>query len=200
MSENPPKQEVLEGELVQPNPVGPPTIPIDPEKLSYMVQYGATCAECASEFKCSEDTIVRFVIRTFGMNYAEFSKHYRGQVLIRLKEAQIKTALGHTEERTVLKRRKIKRKGIDANGRPYEEITDEWVPYTVKHTMAPNAFMQIWLGKNLLGQIDHERAAPPESANSLPYDKPTIVVNVTSPKPDMESIKKEWTDQENGED
>jgi hypothetical protein len=66
---------------------------IDPGKLEGMVMYGATCLECANEFDCSEDTIVRFVKKHYRMNYAEFSYKKQGSIRLRLRQKQIKMAL-----------------------------------------------------------------------------------------------------------
>lgn len=74
-------------------PVGRPPIPIDPGRLEGMVSYGATCLECAEQFNCSDDAIVAFIKRTYGMNFAEFAYKKQGNIRLRLRQKQIDLAL-----------------------------------------------------------------------------------------------------------
>ena len=68
-------------------------IEIDQGRLEGMVTYGATCLDCANEFDCSEDTIVNFVKKTYGMNFSEFSNKKQGTIRMKLRHKQIQMAL-----------------------------------------------------------------------------------------------------------
>ena len=71
----------------------PSTVKIDAHLLETIMSYGATCLDCANEFDCSEDTIVRFIKSKWGMNYAEFSKKRQGKVRIKLRQKMLQLAL-----------------------------------------------------------------------------------------------------------
>lgn len=68
-------------------------LPIDEGILETMVMYGATCLDCADKFNCSEDTIVRYIKKNYGMNFAEFSDKKKSAVRMKLREKQIQMAL-----------------------------------------------------------------------------------------------------------
>lgn len=72
---------------------GRPKIPIDSDKLDIMLSYGATCLECAEQFHCSEDTIVRFVKEMHGITFADYAFKKQGSVRLRLRQKQINMAL-----------------------------------------------------------------------------------------------------------
>lgn len=68
-------------------------IKIDDNVLETMLQYGATCLDCSDRFNCSEDTIVRYIKRKHGLNFAEYSNKRMATVRLKLREKQIQTAL-----------------------------------------------------------------------------------------------------------
>jgi len=66
---------------------------IDQGRFEGMVTFGATCLDCANEFNCTEESIVRYVKRTYGTNFVEFSNKKRGTVRMKLRHKQIQLAL-----------------------------------------------------------------------------------------------------------
>lgn len=73
--------------------LGRKEIQIDKGKLEIAMMYGATCADCAGMFFCSDDTIVRFIKKEYGMNFAEFSDKRQSEIRLKLRQKQIQVAL-----------------------------------------------------------------------------------------------------------
>lgn len=72
---------------------GRPRIKIDKNVLDVMLQYGATCLDCADKFNCSEDTIANYIKRKYKMNFSEYSHKRQATVRMKLREKQIQMAL-----------------------------------------------------------------------------------------------------------
>lgn len=66
---------------------------IDPGKLEILCRYGASCLDCADEFDCSEDTIVRYIKDNYGLNFKDYRKKKQGKVRMQLRQKQIEVAL-----------------------------------------------------------------------------------------------------------
>ena len=73
--------------------MGRPPVNIDPGKLDGMLMFGATCLECANEFNCDEQAVVRFVKRNYQTTFKEYSHKKHGATRIRLRQKQIELAM-----------------------------------------------------------------------------------------------------------
>lgn len=166
---------------------GRPPIPIDPEKLEHIVSLGGTCLECASEFKCSEDTIQRFVEERYGTNFAAFRDYHHAKLQTQIRQAQVKLAMGYTTKKNV----KRKRKHHDPKlGVVIEEFWE-----TIEVRVPPNPLMLKWLGVQVLGQTDRVLVRP-DALKALSGPEPlTLDITVKTDKP-IETLTAEWVDQE----
>lgn len=168
-------------------PVGRPHIPINPARLEEIVMIGATCLECASEFNCSEDTIVNFVKDNYGMNFSEFRDFHFAKTQIRLKRAQLQIALGGKFKKMIKTRKRTKN--------PDGSVTIEEVPTVYEYEAPPNVRMLEFLGRALLKQSD-ESAAVPEHLKNLSTEAPKVEIIVNSKEPVPDKIVESWVDQE----
>jgi len=107
---------------------GRPSIPIDFDVLEAMMQYGATCLDCAGRFMCSEDTIQRAVKEHYEMNYAALSDKLMHKVRIKLRQKMFDSAMsGNTAIMIFLAKNWLAmkdRQDIDLTTK-YKDITDE---------------------------------------------------------------------------
>jgi len=111
---------------------GRPCKDFDQELFLKYCKYMCTQEEIADFFKCDVDTINAWCKRTFKETFSEVYKKNQSFTKISLRRAQIQTALGKEEKTEYLPDGgKIVTKGI-----------------------APNPMMQVWLGKQYLGQSD----------------------------------------------
>jgi hypothetical protein len=66
---------------------------IDADVLDAMIQYGATCTDCAGRFNCSNDTIVRFIKDKYSMNFADYSDKMMFNVRMKLRDRMFRAAM-----------------------------------------------------------------------------------------------------------
>ena len=105
---------------------------IDTEQVIKLASYSCTNIEIANFFGCSPDLLEK--------NYQEYLKKGRVNTKIRLRKAQLMRALGDTD----------KRKKIQGNGG--ELIDNPGYGDSKNNGSVP---MQIWLGKQILGQSEN---------------------------------------------
>lgn len=72
---------------------GRPKVEINSEMLDAILSFGASCADCAGQFNCSEDTIARFIKSQHGVTFAEYSDKKRALIRNKLRQKQIQMAL-----------------------------------------------------------------------------------------------------------
>lgn len=116
------KQSTATAQPTQGRPVGRPRKEIDLKVLENLCRINCTKEEIASVLEVSSDTIERYILEKFKVNFAVFFKRFQGSGKISLRRMQWASA----------------RKG--------------------------NVTMQIWLGKQYLGQADKvEAIGPPDT-------------------------------------
>lgn len=98
---------------------------IDFDQLDRLIQIGCTGEECASFFRIDYDTLNSITKREKNISFSEYVKKGNADFKVSLRRAQIRTALG-------------------------SEVKDD--KGKVVHRIAPSPVMQIWLGKQHLGQ------------------------------------------------
>lgn len=153
-----------------------------------MLMYGATQWECASEFNCNESTIARFVEDHYGMNFADLRAQQFSKIQLRLKQAQIRSALGGTIKKTYFD----KRKTILKDGTRIEEM----VPRVVDEEVPPNVVMQMWLGKQLLGQSDEAKIDQDLEQMRARFERPMVKIEVqNSDGQTIQELEHKWSDQ-----
>lgn len=108
---------------------GAPTKEIDFEQLDKLLKIGATGEEVAHYFDVNYDTLNARIIEKFKLTFSEYHKKHAAEFKTSLRRLQIRSAMGETEK--------------DANGNS-----------TGRYTVPPSVTMQIWLGKQYLGQKD----------------------------------------------
>ena len=102
---------------------------IDPKKVEQLASYGCTNTEIADFYGVGEHVIRK--------SYAEFTTKGRTRVKIRLRQAQMQKAIGtekEVEEKVENGKKTGETKKVSKND--------------------GNVSMQIWLGKQILGQTD----------------------------------------------
>ena len=72
---------------------GRPPIEINQEVLEAMMQYGATCLDCAGRFMCTTDTIVNYIKANYDMNFSELSDKMMHGVRLKLRERMFRAAM-----------------------------------------------------------------------------------------------------------
>jgi len=72
---------------------GRPKIKINEDVLNAMLEYGATCMDCAGKFSCSEDTIVNWLKKHKKMNFSEYSNKMMYKVRMKLREKMFNSAM-----------------------------------------------------------------------------------------------------------
>jgi len=82
---------------IEPKPkrrVGRPCIEINQEEFEKLAGMHCTLAEFAGWFKCSEDTIERWTVKTYGVNFADALKKYSAPGKISLRRKMFESAIG----------------------------------------------------------------------------------------------------------
>lgn len=118
--------------------MGRPYIQINWAEFDKLCGMHCTLIEIADWFGVSEDTIERACKREKGEGFADYYKKRAARGSVSLRRAQMQAALG-SEPRPVLD--DDGRVLLDKKGRPVFSRGKE-----------PNVAMQIWLGKQYLGQ------------------------------------------------
>jgi hypothetical protein len=72
---------------------GRPKVAIDYDVLETMLQYGATCTDCAGRFLCSNDTIERGIKSRYHMTFAELSDKLMHKVRLKLRQKMFESAM-----------------------------------------------------------------------------------------------------------
>jgi len=124
---------------------GRPRIQINWAEFDKLCQLHCTLIEIADWFGCSEDTIERACLREKGANFAEYYKKRAARGSVSLRRAQMSAALGNESRPMMDTDGKVL---VDKKGKP---VYSEGKP--------PNITMQIWLGKQYLGQKENPRDA-----------------------------------------
>ena len=149
--------------LKNPKGGGRPKTEIDLTQLTNLCRLSPTYAEIATFFCCSEETIQRKIVSDEAFLTAYKKGINDGK--LHLRRLQIQTATGREPR---LFKDNDGNAVLNAKGRP---ILIEGEP--------PNPTMQIWLGKQLLGQVDRQEVTgkdggPIEQRTSLSIDATTL--------------------------
>ena len=105
---------------------------VDWNRIDDLLKIGANEEEIATVLGLSSDTLSRRCIAEKQMYFADYIKNGLSEFKIGIRRAQLRSALG------------VPRIVIDENG---ERQANGWL-------QAPSVTMQIWLGKQFLGQSD----------------------------------------------
>ena len=111
---------------------GRPLKEIDQSLFEKYCRYGGTLEEIADYFECDADTINAWCKRTYKQTFSEVLKKHGAFLNLSLRRAQLRSALGSDEK--------------------IEYLPDGTKIVTKGQT--PSIPMQIWLGKQRLGQTD----------------------------------------------
>lgn len=177
--------------------IGRPPIPIDEARLETMLQYGAIQWEVAAQFHCSEDTISRYIEEHYGMSFADLRQQEFSGTQLRLKQAQIRVALGSSVRKTIYLKRRVRRTGIDENGKKYTDTYDEVIPQTIDEEIAPDSKMLMWLGKQLLGQSEEAKMDQDLEKLRERFERPTVQINVQNADgTTIQQLEHQWSDQD----
>ena len=110
---------------------GRPRKEIDMVLLTKLCQFQCTALECAAMLGMSDVTLDTRLVEETGSGFLEFFKSHSGEGKVSLRRAQFKAALGS----------------------PAVEATDTLPAVPM---IRPSITMQIWLGKQWLGQRDEQ--------------------------------------------
>ncbi|MEN8493533.1 hypothetical protein ABFB50_00905 [Dehalococcoides sp. THU3] len=122
--------------------VGRPRINIDWETAKGLCEILCTQEEIASVLRVSVDTLERAAIRKFNHSLSEFMSIHSEAGKASLRRAQWKSCMGVPPQLVTDKNGNVI---LDRKGQP-----------TVIPGIAPSPTMQIWLGKQYLGQVDKQ--------------------------------------------
>jgi len=131
---------------------GRPQIEIDWGIFESLCKIQCTLTEIAGIFKCSVDTIERAVKRKYKETFADVYKRYSAEGKVSLRRMQWASASG--------------RQGIpvkDENGNVV--VSDAGAVQWVQLPSKPDKGMQIWLGKQILGQKEQTETTIPEGVD-----------------------------------
>jgi len=134
----------------KPGTGGRPRKDLDEKLFIKYCKYGATQTEISDYFDCDVNTINAWCKRTYKQTFSEVYKKHTAFLNLSLRGAQIRMAIG-VEERT-------------------EYLKDG--TKIVYKGQAPNAMMQVWLGKQRLGQSDQ----PADETRTEQYTPPMSMV------------------------
>lgn len=167
---------------------GRPPIDISKDRLETMLMYGASQWECAAQFNCHEATIARFVEEHYDMTFAELRSAEFSKTQLRLKQAQIRSALGTPVKKTYFKKKTTTHKDGTK--------TEEMIPYVMDEELPPNIAMQMWLGKQLLGQSEDAKLDQDLESMRARFEKPIIRIEVQNADgTTIQQLEQRWSDQ-----
>ena len=123
--------------------IGRPRVEVDFAMLERLCQIQCTMKECASVLGVSESTLQRRIMDEFSEGFPEFYERHSDYGKMSLRRAQFESALG---------------------------VKAQKATSTTPATKArlPNAIMQIFLGKQILGQRDHLEAVVLDEEGKTP--------------------------------
>jgi hypothetical protein len=125
---------------------GRPVKNLDQKLFEKYCKYGSTLEEVADYFEVDVNTVNAWCKRTYGTTFSEVYKKHASWINMSLRGAQIRSALGQ-EART--------------------EIMPDGTRIEYKG-FQPSIPMQIWLGKQRLGQVDQ----PVDESRKETYQEP----------------------------
>ena len=106
--------------------MGRPTVIIDKEQFEKLCQLQCTLDEMAGWFKCSQDTIENWCLRSFGRTFSDIYKSYSSVGKISLRRFQFKLAETNVSMAIWLGKQYLGQKDFDdATGIPRIEIISE---------------------------------------------------------------------------
>jgi hypothetical protein len=111
---------------------GRPPLELDETLFIKYCKWGGTLQTIADYFDCDMDTVNAWCKRKYGKTFSEVYKKHSAGLKLTLRGAQIRTALGQEEK--------------------VEYLPDG--TKVIHKGYPPNPMMQVWLGKNMLGQTD----------------------------------------------
>lgn len=124
---------------------GAPEKPVNWDTVKKLIGLGCTGKEIAGFLDIGYSTLARRCKDHYGVAFDDYIKSNKAAYRVSLRRAQYLSAMG--EKTTVRKRVTY----IDPNRGHVEEVTEQEVYLT-----PPSITMQIWLGKNELGQTDRQ--------------------------------------------
>lgn len=139
---------------------GAPSKPVNWDTVKKLIGLGCTGNDIAGFLNISYSTLVRRCREEHNTPFDEYIKSNKAAYHVSLRRAQYMSAMG---EKTTIRKRTTY---IDPERGHVEEVTEREVYLT-----PPSITMQIWLGKNELGQTDRQEITERHQPGEVDWKK-----------------------------